>query len=100
MIDIKRIVESTKEVENALSKRMKVEEMHLDEIVTLYSQKKEVLKEYESKRAQQNSFNNQMAKADKGSDEFNRLITDLKQLSASVKELEEKVNEYDTKLNS
>ena len=100
MIDIKRIVESTKEVENALSKRMKVEEMHLDEIVTLYSQKKEVLKEYESKRAQQNSFNDQMAKADKGSDEFNRLITDLKQLSASVKELEEKVNEYDTKLNS
>ena len=100
MIDIKRIVESTKEVENALSKRMKVEDMHLDEIVSLYSQKKEILKEYEAKRAQQNSFNNQMAKADKGSDEFNRLITDLKQLSASVKELEEKVNEYDTKLNS
>lgn len=100
MIDIKSIVESTKEVEKALSKRMKVEEMHLDEIVSLYSQKKEVLKEYESKRAQQNSFNDQMAKADKGSEEFKQLITDLKELSSAVKQLEEKVNEYDTKLNS
>lgn len=100
MIDIKRIVESTKEVEKALSKRMKVEEMHLDEIVSLYSQKKEVLKEYESKRAQQNSFNDRMAKADKGSEGFQKLITDLKLLSTSVKELEEKVNEYDTKLTS
>ena len=100
MIDIKRIVESTKEVENALSKRMKVEDMHLDEIVLLYSQKKEVLKEYESKRAQQKSFNDQMAKADKGSEEFKQLITDLKELSSAVKQLEEKVNEYDTELNS
>ena len=100
MIDIKRIVESTKEVENALSKRMKVEDMHLDEIVLLYSQKKEVLKEYEAKRAEQNSFNEKMAKADKGSEEFKQLITDLKELSSAVKQLEEKVNEYDTKLNS
>lgn len=100
MIDIKRIVESTKEIEKALSKRMKVEDMHLDEIVLLYSRKKEVLKEYESKRAQQKSFNDQMAKADKGSEEFKQLITDLKELSFAVKQLEEKVNEYDTKLNS
>ena len=100
MIDIKRIVESTKEIEKALSKRMKVEDMHLDEIVLLYSQKKEVLKEYESKRAQQKSFNDQMAKADKGSEEFKQLITDLKELSSAVKQLEEKVNEYDTELNS
>ncbi len=100
MIDIKRIVESTKEIEKALSKRMKVEDMHLDEIVLLYSQKKEILKEYEAKRAQQNSFNDRMAKADKGSEGFQKLITDLKELSFAVKQLEEKVNEYDTKLNS
>jgi seryl-tRNA synthetase len=100
MIDVKRIVESTKEVENALSKRMNVEDMHLDEIVSLYSQRKEILKEYESKRAQQNSFNDRMAKIDKGSEEFKQLITDLKQLSGMVKELEEKVSEFDLKLNS
>ena len=100
MIDIKRIEENTKEVEEALSKRMNVEDMHLDEIVSLYSQKKEVLKEYESKRAQQNSFNEKMAKVDKSSDEFKQLITDLKVLSTSVKDLEEKVNEFDSKLTS
>ena len=100
MIDIKRIEENTKEVEEALSKRMNVEDMHLDEIVTIYSQKKEVLKEYESKRAQQNSFNEKMAKVDKSSDEFKQLISDLKVLSTSVKDLEEKVNEFDSKLTS
>ena len=57
MIDIKRIAENKEEVEKALSKRMKVEDMHLDEIIDLYNKRKEVLTEYESKRAQQNSFN-------------------------------------------
>ena len=39
MIDIKRIVESKDEVEKALSKRMSVEDMHLDEIIDLYNKR-------------------------------------------------------------
>ena len=74
MIDIKRIVESKDEVEKALSKRMSVEDMHLDEIIDLYNKRKKILTEYESKRAQQNSFNTKMAGIEKGSEEFKSLF--------------------------
>ena len=100
MIDIKRIVESKDEVEKALSKRMSVEDMHLDEIVDLYNKRKKILTEYESKRAQQNSFNTKMAGIEKGSEEFKKLVSDLKLLSENVKELERNVDELTDKLTS
>jgi len=98
MIDIKRIVENKDEVEKGLSKRMNVQDMHLDEILKLYEEKVNTLKEYESKRAQQNSFNDRMAKVDKSSDEFTKLLADLKTLSNDVKELENKVGNIDIQL--
>ena len=98
MIDIKRIVENKDEVEKGLSKRMNVQDMHLDEILKLYEEKINTLKEYESKRAQQNSFNDKMAKVDKASDEFTKLLADLKTLSNDVKELESKVGNIDIQL--
>ncbi len=100
MIDIKRIVENKDEVEKGLSKRMNVQDMHLDEILKLYEEKVNTLKEYESKRAQQNSFNDRMAKVDKSSDEFTKLLVDLKTLSNEVKELENKVGNIDIQLRS
>ena len=100
MIDIKRIVENKDEVEKGLSKRMNVQDMHLDEILKLYEEKVNTLKEYESKRAQQNSFNDRMAKVDKSSDEFTKLLADLKTLSNDVKELESKVGNIDIQLKS
>jgi len=100
MIDIKRIVESKDEVEKALSKRMSVEDMHLDEIIDLYNKRKKILTEYESKRAQQNSFNSKMAGIEKGSEEFKKLVSDLKVLSENVKELERNVDELTDKLTS
>ena len=100
MIDVKRIVENKEEVENALSKRMRVEDMHLDEIISLYRERREVLSEYEKLRAQQNSFNSRMAGIEKGSEEFKRLVSDLKTLSQNVKELERNVDELTQKLTS
>lgn len=100
MIDIKRIVEERDIVERALAKRMGVEDMHLDEIVEIFNKRKEVLKEYGLKRAEQNSFNERMAKTEKGSEEFNQLISDLKTLSINVKKLESEVNSLESKLIS
>lgn len=100
MIDIKRIVEHRDEIEKALSKRMKTGDMHLDEIIEFHNKKRELLKEYESKRAQQNSFNDRMAKTDKSTDEFTKLLADLKTLSNEVKELESKVGNIDIQLKS
>lgn len=100
MIDIKKIINEREYVEKGLLKRMKREDMHLDEIVDIYNQKAEVLKEFEAKRAEQNSFNEKMAKVEKGSDEFISLVKDLKTLSSEVKELDEKVRNIDLELNS
>jgi seryl-tRNA synthetase len=100
MIDIKRIVENRKEVEEGLAKRMKREDMHLDEIVKLYETKLELLKEYESKRAQQNGFNDKMATTQKGSDEFKSLLEQLKALSDEVKGVERELNQTEQKLIS
>ncbi len=98
MIDIKRIVEEREQVERGLLKRMSKEDLHLDEIVRLYESKRELLKEFEAKRSQQNSFNDRMANTPKGSDEFNTLISDLKVLSSKVKELESELSEVESKL--
>jgi seryl-tRNA synthetase len=98
MIDIKRIVEEREQVERGLLKRMAKEDLHLDEIVRLYESKRELLKEFEAKRAQQNSFNDRMANTPKGSDEFNTLISELKVLSSKVKELESELSEVESKL--
>ena len=98
MIDIKRIVEEREQVEGGLLKRMKKEDLHLDEIVSLYEKKRELLKEFEAKRAEQNSFNDRMANTQKGSDEFNTLISELKGLSSKVKELESELSEVESKL--
>ncbi len=98
MIDIKRIVEEREVVERGLLKRMAKEDLHFDEIVSLYERKRELLKEFEGKRAQQNSFNDRMANTQKGSDEFNTLISELKVLSSKVKELESELSGVDNKL--
>lgn len=98
MIDIKRIVEEREIVEEALLKRMSKDDLHLDEIVELYEKKRELLKEFESKRAEQNSFNSKMASTPKGSDEFNSLVSKLKELSSQVKETEEKLNDVEEDL--
>ncbi|MDY0097124.1 MAG: hypothetical protein RBS01_02125, partial [Candidatus Dojkabacteria bacterium] len=98
MIDIKKIVEEREQVEKGLLKRMAKEDLHLDEIVRLYESKRELLKEFEAKRSQQNSFNDRMANTPKGSDEFNTLISELKVLSSKVKELESELSEVESKL--
>ena len=98
MIDIRRIIEEKESVEKGLSKRMKKEDMHLDEIVKLYEKRRELLKEFESKRAEQNSFNDKMAKMTKDSDEFKSLVTELKVLASRVKDLEGEVSDVDEDL--
>lgn len=98
MLDIKRIVEERDLVEEALLKRMNKEDLDLDTVINLYNKKKEVLKEFEEKRAGQNSFNTKMAQVEKGSEEFLNLVKELKELANEVKELDEKLKEIDEEL--
>ena len=100
MIDIKRIVEERDKVEKGLLKRMKKEDLHLDEIVKVYEEKKKLLKKYEERRAEQKSFNDKVATTQKGTDEFKELLVNLKALATEVKTLEEQVSELEKKLTS
>jgi len=100
MLDIKRIVENKAEVEKGLLKRMNPEDLNLDEIISLYEKKKKLQTEFDMKRAEQNSFNERMAKEDKKSDSFRELVKKLKEKSEEVKEIESKLREADEKLVS
>ena len=100
MLDIKRIVEHKEEVQKGLLKRMNPEDFNLGEIISLYENKKSLQTEFDTKRAEQNSFNERMAKEDKGSDAFKELVKELKELSEEVKEIETRLKEADEKLKS
>ncbi|HHX99229.1 TPA: serine--tRNA ligase [Candidatus Dojkabacteria bacterium] len=100
MLDIKRIVEHKEEVQRGLLKRMNPEDFNLGEIISLYENKKSLQTEFDTKRAEQNSFNERMAKEDKGSDAFKELVKELKELSEEVKEIETRLKEADEKLKS
>jgi len=98
MLDIKKIVEEKDAVEKALLKRMDKNDLDLNAIVGLYNKRKGILKEFEEKRAGQNSFNTKMAQVEKGSEEFLNLVKELKELASEVKELDEKLKKIEKEL--
>ena len=100
MLDIKRIVENKELVEKGLLKRMNKEDLNLDQIISLYEEKKKLQTEFDTKRAEQNSFNEKMAKIDKKGDDFKKLVKDLKQKAEEVKEVEAKLKDADDLLKS
>ncbi|HVX92690.1 MAG TPA: serine--tRNA ligase [Candidatus Dojkabacteria bacterium] len=100
MIDIKRIVEDKEKVKEALLKRVDPKDLNLDEIIDTYNEKKIKQVEFEKLRTQQNGFNDKMSKTEKGSDEFKKLIAQLKELSEKVKKAEEELKTVDGKLKS
>lgn len=89
MIDVKKIVEDREYVEKALLKRVPKENLKLDEIVELYNKRKNLQAEFDTKRAEQNSFNEKMAKVEKGGDEFKTLVVELKGKADEIKQTEE-----------
>jgi seryl-tRNA synthetase len=98
MLDIKRIVNDRETVEKALLKRMKPEDLKLDELLELYKESQKVQAEFETARAEQNSYNVQMAKAEKGSEEFKEAVAELKRKATEVKELSEKAKKLQEKV--
>lgn len=100
MIDIRRIVEHKDEVEKGLLKRLSKEEFDLDRIIEIYEQRKRLQQEFDSKKAQQNGYNNEMAKLEKGSLEFKELVDQLKEKAEEIKEVESKLREVEKDLTS
>lgn len=100
MLNIKLIVEKPDFVKEALLKRMGSDEFNLDEIISLYEEVKKKKREFEELRAKQKGFNDEMAKVEKGSEDFKKTVDDLKKISQEVKELENEVRELENTLKS
>ena len=95
MIDIKRILEDKEATKQALLKRLSEKEFDLDKIVELYQRKKELQHQFDTKRSQQNKYNDKMATIDKGSQEFKDLLEDLKKKSEEIKKVEADLREVE-----
>ncbi|HPQ79112.1 MAG TPA: serine--tRNA ligase [Candidatus Dojkabacteria bacterium] len=100
MIDIKRIVERKEEVQNGLLKRLNKEDFDLDKIISLYEQRKKFQLEFDTGRAEQNGFNQKMASVDKKSEEFQKLLLELKKKSDDVKRSEENLRTVEEEIKS
>lgn len=100
MIDIRLIVENKQDVEKSLLKRLSADDFNLDEIISLDEERKKYQLEFDTKKAQQNQFNEKMAKEDKGSESFKKLLVELKQKSEEIKQIEEKLRVVEKELNT
>lgn len=100
MINIKRIVEDKDAVREGLLKRLPEGEFNLDNIIELYEKKKSLQLAFDKKRAEQNEYNDKMASADKSSEEFKNLLSELKGISNEVKDLESELKDVGVELES
>ena len=100
MIDIKKILENKETTKQALLKRLSKDEFDLDKIEQLYNQKKELQQEFDTKRSEQNKYNDKMASIDKGSDEFKELLKELKKKSEQIKKIESDLRKSEKELIS
>lgn len=100
MIDIKKIIEDRASVEKGLLKRVPQDKLDLDSIIKLYEQKKQLQSDFDTKRGEQNAFNEKMSKVEKNSPEFKELIANLKVKASEVKEVEGKLKEVEDELQS
>lgn len=98
MIDIKKILEEKEATKRALLKRLSEEEFDLDKIQELYKEKKRLQQLFDTKRGEQNKYNDKMASIDKGSQEFKDLLEELKKKSEEVKKVETDLREAEEEL--
>jgi seryl-tRNA synthetase len=65
MIDIKKILEEKEATKRALLKRLSEGEFDLDKIEELDRNRKEIQHQFDTKRAEQNKYNDKMARLKK-----------------------------------
>lgn len=97
MLDLKFLRENVELVKAALAKKKFA--VDIDAFISLDSERRGVISEYEQARAEQKSANDSIAVMDKKSSEFQSAISRLKELSNKVKLLEDKVKEINIAWN-
>jgi len=96
MLDIKRIRNNTKEVNELLRRRG---DYSVDEIVKLDAERRELLTKAEEGKAKQNKVSKQIPSMKKEGKDVSELLKEMKELSNTVKEDTNKVSIIEQKIN-
>lgn len=100
MLDVKRIIKDKERTKTALLKRLNEEDFDLDKIEHVYLEYKSELESFESKRAEQKRFNEEMSSLEKGSDKFKKKVEELKIFAGEVKKFEDSANKLKSELDA
>jgi len=91
MLDINKIRENTKEVEKALLKRMKPEDLNLNKILELDDERKKIISELEKLQAERNKSSKTKPTPE--------IIAEMKKVGEEIKKIEDRRSKIEDQLN-
>ncbi|MDW7669342.1 MAG: serine--tRNA ligase [Bacillota bacterium] len=96
MLDIKRIRNNPEEINELLKRRDP--ELSIDRALALDERRRELLKEYESKKAYQNKTSKKIPVLKKAGEDIKDVLNEMKKLSLEIKEMEGQVKEVEEQI--
>ncbi len=98
MLDIKLLRNETEKVKSLLARRK--EEVDIDAILELDTQKRELLFEVENLKSKQNEVSKKIPAMKKAGEDTQSVFKEMKELSDKIKEMDEKVRVLDEEINT
>jgi seryl-tRNA synthetase len=96
MLDIKRIRNNPEEVNELLKRRNP--ELSIDRALALDERRRELLKEFESKKSYQNKTSKKIPQLKKAGEDIKGILDEMKKLSLEIKEMEGQVKEVEEQI--
>lgn len=98
MLSLEQIRKSPELVKLGVSK--KKFSCDIDRFILVDAERRSLIAEFESLRAEQNTSNSRIASMQKGTDEFIAAIADMKKIAAKVKDADQKIKDIDEEWKS
>ncbi len=97
MLDVKFIRNNSAQVKEAC--RQKGEDDHVDQVLELDEQRREILAEVEQLKNKRNTVSKEIGELKKQGEDAEEKVVEMKKVSDQVKEMDDKVKEIDEQLN-
>jgi len=99
MLDIKYIKDNTQYVKTRLAQRGKPLDEQVDQILALEDERKKLIVESESRKAEQNKITKQIPQLKKEGQDTTAIMADMKKLSEEAKEFQIRLSQVEEQLN-
>src|SRR6056297_21704 len=96
MLDIKRIRNNPEEINELIKRRNP--DLSIDRALALDERRRELLKEYEAKKAHQNKTSKKIPELKKAGEDIKDILAEMKKLSLEIKEMEGQVKEVEEQI--